>query len=119
MKNFMISQFLLKVDPNLPITDKGELLAYGSKMLLVGIGIVFAVLFLLYICLSIFRYVCGLLQQSDNVAKEATPIVENSNINSEQNTSNEEIIAVIAAAIAMANDEFPDKKFRVVSFKRL
>ena len=33
--------------------------------------------------------------------------------------NDEEIVAVIAAAIAAANSEMPNKKFRVVSFKRV
>ena len=117
MQGFMLSQFLLEVDPNMPILNKGELISYGSKMMLVGMGIVFSVLIVLYACLSLFKYLCGILQNSKDENDKASSVKDSQIITREE--VSEEIIAVIAAAIAMANEEFPDKKFRVVSFKRL
>jgi len=122
MLNFNYSQFLLEVDVNQPIADVGEKLAYGGKMMLVGMGIVFSVIISLYICLSIFKFVCQKLTQgSDTQSKpsvvESAPAVVPAPVS--QVSQDEEIVAVIAAAIAAASSEMPDKKFRVVSFKRL
>ena len=49
MFNFNFSHFLLEVDVNQPISGLGEKLAYGGKMLLVGMGIVFIVIISLFI----------------------------------------------------------------------
>ena len=122
MLNFNCSQYLLEVDVNQPIPDMGEKLAYGGKMMLVGMGIVFAVIISLFICLLIFKLVCQKLTQgSDTQSKpsavEPSPAVVSAPAS--QAAQDEEIVAVIAAAIAAASSEMPDKKFRVVSFKRL
>ena len=47
------------------------------------------------------------------VVEEESPVTV-----SDAPTSDDEIVAVIAAAIAMAESECSDTKFRVVSFKR-
>ncbi len=115
-----MSSILLQVSPNEPITEMSEILAYGTKMLLVGMGIVFAVLALLCVILLIFKSVFGAIgskaeekpvtKKAEAPAPVSVPVIE---------TEDEEIVAVIAAAIAAASSEFPNKKFRVVSFKRL
>ena len=120
MLNFNCSQFLLEVDVNQPISDLGEKLAYGGKMLLVGMGIVFAVIIALYICLLIFKSVCQRINESSSAQSDVSAPVKAAPVMPVIKTSNdEEIVAVIAAAIAAASSEMPDKKFRVVSFKRL
>ena len=119
MFNFNCSQFLLEVDVNQPIAGLGEKLAYGGKMLIVGMGIVFTVIVSLFICLSIFKYVGQKVTQKvkSSPKVEATPEVQSAPAPTSNN--DEEIVAVIAAAIAAASAEMPNKKFRVVSFKRI
>ena len=114
-----MSSILLQVSPNEPITEMSEILAYGTKMLLVGMGIVFSVLALLCIVLLIFKSIFGAIGSKAEAVHEAkapeTPVVSIP----AANTADEEIVAVIAAAIAAASSENPNKSFRVVSFKRL
>lgn len=115
-----MSSILLQVSPNEPITEMSEILAYGTKMLLVGMGIVFAVLALLCIVLliskSIFNAIGSNAEKKPVANKADAPTPASAPVSV---TDDEEIIAVIAAAIAAASSEFPNKKFRVVSFKRL
>ncbi len=120
MLSFNCSQFLLEVDVNQPIPDLGEKLAYGAKMLVVGMGIVFSVIITLYICLLIFKSVCQRINEKRDAQSDTPASVNAAPVTPVAKTSNdEEIVAVIAAAIAAASSEMPDKKFRVVSFKRL
>jgi sodium pump decarboxylase gamma subunit len=115
-----MSSILLQVSPNEPITEMSEILAYGMKMLLVGMGIVFSVLALLCVVLLIFKSVFGAIggKQLNHEAKApaAAPTTVSIPVS---DTADEEIVAVIAAAIAAASSENPNKSFRVVSFKRL
>ena len=95
----------------------GEKLVYGGQMLLLGLGAVFSVLCIIFLCLTIFKFV--FTKNSTPKAKaEPTPVVvaPKQTVNTQKD---EEIVAVIAAAIAMAENEFGgNKQFRVVSFKR-
>ena len=107
----------MNVNPNakLPFTDA---LGYGGQLFLIGVISVFAVLGTIFLCLLIFKTVFSKI----NVEKKAkepvtapTPVVSPS----VHTATDAEIVAVIAAAIAMAEEESGDgTKFRVVSFKR-
>ena len=114
--------FLLDVN-NIDITKKidnlGDKFFYGGRMLLIGIMTVFAVLVLLWIALIGFKFFFHDLPRGEKKTKSVkveqpapvqyAPVV----------SGNDEIVAVIAAAIAMAeNDCGGNTKFRVVSFKR-
>ncbi len=122
----MIPNFLLNIESSeyasFSLWDDfsrvGETVGFGARMLLLGLGTVFSVLILLWLCLIVFKIVFHDLPAKRAkaavapVAKEtAEPVVE------EQNDETE-IIAVIAAAIAAAESECAGAKFRVVSFKR-
>ena len=94
-----------------------DALAFGGAMLLIGMATVFSVLCLLWACLAIFKLVFHDLP-AKKAAKpesvvEAVPVQETVQV-----TSDTEIVAVIAAAIAMAEAESFGTKFNVVSFKR-
>ncbi len=93
-------------------------LTYGGAMLLIGMLTVFAVLCLLWIFLTLFKvFFHDLPAKKDKkatVQTPATPVVETVTPAS----ADGEIIAAIAAAIAMAESESSGTKFRVVSFKR-
>ncbi len=92
-----------------------ENLLLGVEVVLIGLGTVFAVLLLIWGCLALFKvFFAGAKKEtaSDKIAAPApvasAPVVSN----------NDEIIAVIAAAIAAAEADCPGGKFRVVSFRK-
>ena len=93
-----------------------ETLIFGGQMLLLGMLAVFSVLGLIWALLSVFKMVFTNTASNEKAKpqKEETlvspaPVV---------NTQDGEIIAAIAAAIAMAESENNGLKFRVVSFRR-
>jgi len=107
---------MLNIEYNKPL-EFLDALSFGGQMLVLGMGAVFAVLGIIWALLVIFKMVftkVGTSEKSPQPQQEAvaatTPIY---------NTADSEIVAVIAAAIAMAEAESTDNmKFRVVSFKR-
>lgn len=101
------------------ISQLGDALIYGGTMLLIGMATVFAVLCLLWGCLTVFKIVFHDLLEK-RAHSEANEISEPAPVVSAPVTSSadEEIVAVIAAAIAMAESESGDLKFKVVSFNR-
>lgn len=94
-----------------------ETLGFGAMIVLIGMATVFAVLLLLLGALTLFKVVFEDINKREKVVQkpekkvvaEPTPAVQ---------TDEDEIIAVIAAAIAMAESENQGAKFRVVSFRR-
>lgn len=113
--------FLLKFTPdqfaqkNLGIQD---ILTSGGMVVLTGMLTVFAVLAILWIALVIFKFFFHDIKSKTKKTKEVT--VESAPvINSVAPTPDGELVAVIAAAIAMAESESATgAKFRVVSFRR-
>jgi len=101
-----------------PIESLGDKFAFGGVMLLIGMLTVFSVLAILFICLTLFKYAFTRINnaQSKSDAGEPAAVIEQP-VAPVSNTE-EEIVAVIAAAIAMAESEATGIKFRVVSFKR-
>ena len=109
---FSNEQFARK---NLPFS---EIVSSGGMVVLTGMITVFGVLCVLWLALVGFKFFFYDLRQNRDKTKEIkdepTP-VQQANTTSD----NDELIAVIAAAIAMAESEFGgNKQFRVVSFKR-
>ncbi len=115
----MIQTYLLAIqdyDPALPIPTFGEKLAYGGQMLLIGMLTVFAVLCVLWACLIAFKFFFHDLPSKRTATPKAVEeVVVQPTV---YETDDGEIIAAIAAAIAMAESETPATKFRVVSFRR-
>ena len=102
---------------NFEVSDLLTALGFGGMMLLIGMAVVFAVLILLWLCLILFKVFFHDLPEKKAKAAaaiQATPVQEVV----VQETSDTEIIAVIAAANAMAESESSGVKFNVVSFKR-
>ena len=95
----------------------GEKLTYGGQMLLLGMGAVFAVLCIIFLCLTVFKFVFT-KSSTPKSNEEPAPVVvtPKQNINTKKD---EEIVAVIAAASAMAESESNGVKFKVVSFRRV
>ena len=96
-----------------------ETLGFGAMMVLIGTCTVFAVLIIIWACLSGFKLIFH-----DMPAKRTSKIVPDTTVREEvaapvvYSNNDEEIVAVIAAAIAMSESETSGIKFRVVSFKR-
>lgn len=111
--------YLLSISPEQYSEKLGlaDSLEFGGQMILLGMGAVFSVLAIIWLILTIFKLVFTNINA--NKKKEA-PVAAPAPIPTAQVvTSDSEIVAVIAAAIAMAQSECGDDvKFRVVSFKR-
>ena len=106
----------LEIDYTKPIESFGEKFAFGGEMLLLGMGTVFAVIILIMAALSVFKLFA--VKGTPKANEASAPIVTESAPAVNATGTDEEIIAVIAAAIAMAESEANGAKFRVVSFKR-
>ena len=104
---------------NFDFSQLKDVLVFGGSVVLIGMATIFAVLTILWAFLAVFKLVFKNAdkKESKKAAKATAGNVEKAedNTNADQN----EIIAVIAAAIAMAESENSDLKFRVVSFKRV
>ncbi len=107
------------LDYSKPIEAFGDKLSFGGMMLGIGMLAVFSVLCLLWGALVIFKivfYDMPAKKKNDPAPVEPAPItVMQAPV---APSADEEIIAVLAAAIAMAESENVGAKFRVVSFKR-
>ena len=97
----------------------GDIALFGGKMVLIGMGTIFAILTLLWGCLSLFKV---FFYDLKNAApkKEISKVEETVTVTPAESYASDdsEIVAVIAAAIAAAESENADAKFRVVSFRR-
>ena len=116
--------FLLEVAKN-DYTDKIietkgflETVGFGGKMVLIGMLTVFAILGIIFVCLTVFKYVFTEQKKEKAITTKEVVVEESSAPKTCEYSNDEEIIAVIAAAIAMAEDENQGAKFRVVSFRR-
>ena len=95
-------------------------LGYGGFMLLVGMATVFAVLCTLWICLVLFKLgFHDLPEKRKNAASQVVETPAKEVVAEVAPVSDDgEVIAAIAAAIAMAESESSGIKFKVVSFRR-
>ncbi len=101
---------------NFDISQLGDAAVFGGAMLLLGMLTVFAVLIVIWLCLVLFKVVFHDLPGKKTAPAETiVPAVE---VQEVVHNADDEIIAVIAAAIAMAESESSGTKFKVVSFKR-
>ena len=112
------------VDYTKPLGSVAEKLALGGKMLLMGMGVVFAVLLLIWGSLELFHYLFATLPEQmkakasakEDEAKAAEPAPAAPIAVAP--TADTELVAVITAAIA-ASENAPVGSFRVVSFRRV
>ena len=107
------------VNPNEPLSFLDSL-SYGGGVVLLGMATVFAVLIIIWIALMLFKFFFHDLKIGTKLVKEkpAPTVIEPAPVYVHAPTD-EEIVAVIAAAIAAAESEAPaGAKFRVVSFRR-
>ncbi len=105
---------------NFDISQLGNAFLFGGTVLLIGMATVFAVIFVLWICLKFFKFVFHDLgaKKASKKKLDSTPILHQAE-NVGAADDDEEIVAVIAAAIAMAESELSGSKFKVVSFRRV
>ncbi len=104
---------------NFDIADLGSAAGFGGAMVLIGMVTIFSVLCLLWGCLILFKIAFHDIPAKRSKAAESEIAEEESIVPATAIVSAEdEIVAVIAAAIAMAESESSDTKFKVVSFKR-
>lgn len=106
-----------EVNKTQPIENFADKLSYGGTMLLIGMLTVFSVLLIIMISLFLFKYFFHDLAKkraSEDKPQKIEPVAPVIIAQSPE----EEVIAAIAAAIAMAESESNGIKFRVVSFKR-
>ena len=101
---------------NFDISQLGEAALFGGAILLIGMVTIFAVLTVIWLCLLLFKVVFhDLPEKKAAPAPIANTVVEEAEV---ATNNDSEIVAVIAAAIAMAESESSGVKFKVVSFKR-
>ena len=105
---------------NFDINMLGDALLFGGSILLIGMVTIFCVLSVLWLCLIVFKIVFHDIPEKKATKKgvELAPVY-NEELHTDTRNNDTEIVAVIAAAIAMAESEHSDTKFRVVSFKRI
>ena len=107
---------LLEINPNEKL-DFFKALTYGGQTVLIGMATIFAVLIIIWAALTLLKIF--LYDIPNNKKSKAAAVSEPVAPAPVAPTDNgDEIIAVIAAAIAMAESESGGAKFRVVSFKR-
>ena len=94
-----------------------DALALGGTMLLIGMLTIFAVLSLLWLLLVLFKIAFQGMDKKKESEKAEVSVVVPQPLAPKTNDS-DEIIAAIAAAIAMAESESSGIKFKVVSFRR-
>lgn len=120
--NFMML-FQKTIDENSTIADR---LGLGFQTLLLGMLTIFAILFIIYIIIWILGKVMSVSKNKEkSKSKGASDINENTVVappsgasESSKDKNNEELVAVIAAAVSAYTGE-PSSKFRVVSFKHI
>ena len=104
---------------NFDITQLGEAFLFGGSILLIGMLTVFAVLCLLWLFLTLFKLAFHDIPVK-RPKKNAAPVpAVKEKTEDVSKTDDSEIIAVIAAAIALAESENTGMKFRVVSFRKV
>ena len=94
-----------------------EILSYGTEMLLIGMAAIFSVLIIILFFIKLLEvFLAG--SSSEKSTSKATIQAQQEAPVSIQNALNDEIVAVIAAAIATAEAENNGMKFKVVSFRK-
>ena len=105
---------------NFDISQIGNAFLYGISVLLIGMITIFAVLCILWLFLVGFKLLFHDLPAKKLAKKKAAPIANPVERKAEVSaTTDGELIAVITAAVAMAERDHSGMKFKVVSFRRV
>lgn len=119
MFDFNFSEAIVKFS-DFEFSQLGDALLFGGSMLAIGMITVFSVLCLLWLFLTVFKLVFHDLPKKRAKSKKTAPIIITpEKVIETRKDDDKEIVAVIAAAIAMAESDNSGMKFRVVSFKRV
>ena len=102
---------------NFDVSQLGSALAFGGAILLIGMLTVFSVLVILWGCLTLFKLFFHDLPAKKKAETKSVEVAP-APVAPAPVSNDDEIVAVIAAAIAAAESECSGLKFRVVSFKR-
>jgi len=107
--------------------DMADAVSFGIETVLLGMGVVFSVLIILWAVLSVFKLIFykpaaseskpSANEKKQKPAEEAAPELVPELVPAVPETDNAELVAVITAAIASMLDA-PQTSFRVVSFRR-
>lgn len=106
-----------EVSNSAPLADR---LMLGLQTTLLGMGVVFAVLIILWAVLSVFKlvfYKGGNEKAAPKAAATSAPTPVPTPAPVQAQTDDAELVAAITAAIAIVMDK-PQTSFRVVSFRR-
>ena len=105
---------------NFEFSQIGDALIFGGAVLLIGMIAIFLILCLLWLFLVLFKFFLhDIPQKRAEKRKAMAALAVSDSVEETSITDDGEIIAVISAAIAMAESEDTGLKFRVVSFKRV
>ena len=110
------------IDPSAPL-ELSEAIGYGLQTALLGMGVIFAVLSILWAVLAVFKLVFYKQPKTEKKpepvkAPAPAPVAAPAPAPAEPAAADDaELVAVITAAIAAMMDA-PQTSFRVVSFKR-
>lgn len=107
---------LLEVNPNKTL-GFWDALKFGGQTVLIGMVTIFAVLVIIWAALTLFRVFMYDIPNKKRAAEVAVFAPE-APAPVAKSDDEGELVAVIAAAIAMAESDSGGAKFRVVSFKR-
>lgn len=111
----------IEINTNEKILDQGnlgDLLMFGGEIVLIGMLTIFAVLSIIWGFLVLFKYAFQNTTENNENSKVVPSPVQNAALPITNIPADDEIIAVIAAAIATAESENSGLKFKVVSFRR-
>lgn len=100
---------------NLVVALSLDTLAFGGQIVVIGMATIFAVLTLLMFALKLFELI---FSKNTKEKESSTAVAAPETETLEYVDDSEQIVAVIAAAIAAAEAEHPTLKFKVVSFRR-
>ncbi len=119
MFDFDFSEAIVKFS-SFEFSQLGDALIFGGSILVIGMITVFSVLCLLWLFLAVFKLIFHDIPKKRSKKKKLSPVVITpEKVVEARNHDDKEIVAVIAAAIAMAESDNSGMKFRVVSFKRV
>lgn len=118
---FGIEDFTQKIVDfgNFEVGQLWDAFKFGGSVLLMGMLTIFAVLTILWGCLLLFKLFFHDLKYRTKQSAKSQPVAVTVATETPREVQDDgELIAVIAAAIAMAESENSDVKFKVVSFRR-
>ena len=100
------------------VLSSSDALSYGLQIVLIGMATIFSVLIVIWFALILFKFAFHDLPAKSAKSPKVVVNEQPAPVFVPTARQDDEIVAVIAAAIAMAESENNGLKFRVVSFKR-